>query len=219
MTSEHRKSIAQKLARTLQRLGAVADAGAEAVAAVQAMEEAIFSKMETRESYYDTLRATVAAVRGACSGNTTCCKECLSPDTRGEFPQHVCAASVMVVLPMLPKTSHECGATQEGEATPTGEDAKSRKRSRDAAELDETEEGAPSYALCPITQAVMADPVVVSDGNSYERAAIETWMFQCGKMFSPLTRERLSGVVTPNRTLKTAIDVYWGRVEASIFIS
>jgi hypothetical protein len=84
--------------------------------------------------------------------------------------------------------------------------APSRKRARDCFQADSNPD--PDWALCPITQAVMADPVVVSDGHSYERAAIETWMFQCGKMFSPLTRERLSGVVTPNRTLKTAIDVY-----------
>ena len=40
---------------------------------------------------------------------------------------------------------------------------------------------------CPITQQVMKNPVIGSDGNTYEREAITQWLFQ--KSTSPLTNE------------------------------
>ena len=33
-----------------------------------------------------------------------------------------------------------------------------------------------SSFVCPITQAVMEDPVMTADGHTYERAAIEQWL-------------------------------------------
>ena len=35
--------------------------------------------------------------------------------------------------------------------------------------------GVVSSFLCPITQEVMTDPVLTSDGHTYERDAIEHW--------------------------------------------
>ena len=32
------------------------------------------------------------------------------------------------------------------------------------------------YFLCPITMSTMSDPVVTSDGQTYERTAIEDWL-------------------------------------------
>lgn len=37
-----------------------------------------------------------------------------------------------------------------------------------------------SAAICPITQEHMEDPVICGDGHSYERAAIEAWVWRCG---------------------------------------
>ena len=59
------------------------------------------------------------------------------------------------------------------------------------------------YALkqdlrCPITLEVMRDPVLASDGHSYERDAIERWLIN--HRTSPLT-----GRVMPNATV---INVY-----------
>ena len=34
----------------------------------------------------------------------------------------------------------------------------------------------PSSFLCPITSALMIDPVIDPDGNSYERSAIVEWL-------------------------------------------
>merc|ERR1712207_85549 len=43
---------------------------------------------------------------------------------------------------------------------------------------------------CPITSELMAFPVIDSEGNTYERSAIETWIKKNGT--SPITRSKLS---------------------------
>ena len=58
--------------------------------------------------------------------------------------------------------------------------------------------------LCPITQEVMRDPVIGSDGITYERTAIETW-FATGNTTSPMTRAPMSRILTPNIALRGLI--------------
>jgi len=41
---------------------------------------------------------------------------------------------------------------------------------------DDFEDSIPSSLRCPITLALMKDPVVAADGNTYERAALEHWI-------------------------------------------
>ena len=57
--------------------------------------------------------------------------------------------------------------------------------------------------LCPITMQVMLDPVVASDGHSYERMAIQRVLDSTS--ISPMTRERLETYVTPNLVLRSLI--------------
>ena len=91
-----------------------------------------------------------------------------------------------------------------------------------ASELEETLPPPPSLAslevdeqdapTCPITCEPMTDPVILSDGWSYERAAVERWVSTQraqGKVaVSAMTRERLLTyrdgklVVFPNYALK-----------------
>ena len=62
----------------------------------------------------------------------------------------------------------------------------------------------PISALCPITHAPMADPVIASDGHSYERAAIEHW-FRTNRT-SPMTGEVLASLtLIPNHALRCII--------------
>lgn len=64
----------------------------------------------------------------------------------------------------------------------------------------------PAEFCCPITRDVMKDPVVASDGFSYERDAISEVLHRspgCG--LSPLTRERLQHELRPNRALSRRI--------------
>ena len=53
----------------------------------------------------------------------------------------------------------------------------------------------------------MIDPVLMSDGHSYERKSIITWLVK--KRISPLTRERLNPLLMiPNHALRGAIESY-----------
>ncbi|XP_036900545.1 WD repeat, SAM and U-box domain-containing protein 1 isoform X4 [Sturnira hondurensis] len=64
----------------------------------------------------------------------------------------------------------------------------------------------PDEFICPITRELMQDPVIASDGYSYEKEAMENWISK-KKRTSPMTNLVLpSAVLIPNRTLKMAID-------------
>lgn len=64
-----------------------------------------------------------------------------------------------------------------------------------------TLKGAPSCTL----QAVMKDPVLAADGNSYENKAITEWL-RSGKATSPVTGEPFSSDrLLPNYTLRSMI--------------
>jgi hypothetical protein len=57
---------------------------------------------------------------------------------------------------------------------------------------------------CPITQERMVDPVILMDGFSYERRAIENWLRNHSR--SPMTNIPLPNtVLIPNRTLRNII--------------
>ena len=56
----------------------------------------------------------------------------------------------------------------------------------------------PAQFRCPISQEIMEDPVVTSDGHTYERREIFRWL--CSHNTSPLT-----GAPLPNKALTPAI--------------
>jgi hypothetical protein len=58
---------------------------------------------------------------------------------------------------------------------------------------------------CPLTMEVMRDPVMTTDGQTYERTEIERW-FALGNRTSPLTAAELpSTLLFPNIALRNAI--------------
>ena len=63
----------------------------------------------------------------------------------------------------------------------------------------------PADSTCPITYDKMKDPVVASDGHSYERSAIEEILRSVHPM-SPLTREALGTTLVPNLNLRQRIE-------------
>ena len=66
-------------------------------------------------------------------------------------------------------------------------------------------EGYPEEFYCPVCCDLMTDPVVDTNGNTYERNAIETWIHT--NATSPITRQPLTLIdLRPNRTLKNMID-------------
>ena len=71
--------------------------------------------------------------------------------------------------------------------------------------------------MCPITFEVMQDPVVASDGHTYERGAIEEVLaLPEDRRKSPLTREVLQATLFPNRALKNRIVAHEQEVEAAV---
>jgi hypothetical protein len=76
----------------------------------------------------------------------------------------------------------------------------------------------PNEFLCPITQDVMVDPVVASDGHSYERQAIQSILdrgsLDGGAALSPLTREELETSLVPNINLRKRIREHDNEVES-----
>lgn len=63
----------------------------------------------------------------------------------------------------------------------------------------------PYEFLCPITQEIMREPVICSDGFTYEKQAIVEW-FMSGKYTSPMTNEALTDTnYTPNCDLRNQI--------------
>ncbi|CAE7760269.1 PUB51 [Symbiodinium sp. CCMP2456] len=69
----------------------------------------------------------------------------------------------------------------------------------------------PTDCSCPITQDLMEDPVVASDGTSYERRAIEHWLQS--HRTSPLTNLPLaSDDLIPNNALRSVIQEFLSRL-------
>jgi hypothetical protein len=63
----------------------------------------------------------------------------------------------------------------------------------------------PEEFLCPITLSLMTDPVIGSDGRTYERSAIQQWLRT--NPHSPLTREPMNvSSLKTNYALKSAIE-------------
>jgi Mg-chelatase subunit ChlD len=64
----------------------------------------------------------------------------------------------------------------------------------------------PSHFICPISQSIMTNPVIASDGNTYEESQIKQWMERSNE--SPISREPLRTDIVTNRALKEAIEQF-----------
>lgn len=65
----------------------------------------------------------------------------------------------------------------------------------------------PNEYICPIVHSIMTNPVLVSDGFSYEKSALERWLVKSNT--SPITRENLNkDIMIDNKNLKKLI-VEW----------
>ncbi|XP_009103205.1 U-box domain-containing protein 11 [Brassica rapa] len=59
--------------------------------------------------------------------------------------------------------------------------------------------------LCPVSLELMKDPVIVSTGQTYERAYIQRWI-DCGNLTCPKTQQKLQNfTLTPNYVLRSLI--------------
>jgi U-box domain len=62
----------------------------------------------------------------------------------------------------------------------------------------------PPDFMCPLSLSIMEEPVMASDGHTYERENIQKWIDQ--KKISPITRAELLPHFFPNLLLKNQID-------------
>ncbi len=62
----------------------------------------------------------------------------------------------------------------------------------------------PTEFFCPITQDILQDPVVLTDGFSYERQAVVDWLSR--RMISPVTGKPVANALMPNTVLKVLIN-------------
>lgn len=65
----------------------------------------------------------------------------------------------------------------------------------------------PAHLCCPITHDLMTDPVVASDGITYERCAIQV-VLDSPTRVSPITRAVLEKQLLPNRALQSVIELF-----------
>ena len=64
----------------------------------------------------------------------------------------------------------------------------------------------PEEFICPITQKVMKDPVIGSDGHTYEKKAIMEWLVE-RKGISPMTCQTMAiDQLVPNIALRNAME-------------
>lgn len=64
----------------------------------------------------------------------------------------------------------------------------------------------PSFFVCPISLEIMKDPVTLSTGITYDREAIEKWLYTLKNGTCPLTKQVLTDIeLTPNHTLRRLI--------------
>ena len=76
-------------------------------------------------------------------------------------------------------------------------------------------EDPPEYLCCPITLELMNDPVICTDGYSYERNTIMQYLEK--NSISPMTKQPIDKKnIFPNRTLKDAIENYKMNIEKNI---
>lgn len=67
----------------------------------------------------------------------------------------------------------------------------------------------PSSFYCPLTMEVMADPVIDTEGNTFERKALLEWLSRYA--LSPISRQPLnSHLVVPNHALRDTIHAVMG---------
>jgi len=65
----------------------------------------------------------------------------------------------------------------------------------------------PEEYICPITQVTMVDPVIGSDGNTYDKSAITEWLRSHST--SPMTRQPMNiESLRPNFALRSMIERY-----------
>jgi hypothetical protein len=102
------------------------------------------------------------------------------------------------------------GTGIEGQAQAEGELQEEQQRVSDAMlrHKDEQILAQSNSCMCPISHALMRDPVVAADGHTYKRIEIQEWIrLKEDSVKSPMTNASLEHtMLPPNHALKANID-------------
>ena len=96
-----------------------------------------------------------------------------------------------------------------GAAAGAGADSAEEDGSGQVREAGEAQEASPlpeppEIFVCPITQELMQDPVMATDGHTYERHAVERWF--ATRLTSPKTGAALDlALLLPNHAMRHQI--------------
>ena len=226
--SQHRHVASHVLAVTIDPLVALLVLGANSQAAKNA-DEALIQLLDQEASLHEHAVAALAkrADRerifysfGILHGllQELVMRRLSAADCEQELVAALEAAETVTLPPAVPEVARaqkrldtKRAEARLAEASRQAEAQRKRKREEtDAQRLELGLEGAsvPPEFCCPITQVEMVDPVVASDGNSYERAALQKWIDQAhgSQAVSPVTNEPLDGRLIPNRNLRQRIE-------------
>ena len=102
-----------------------------------------------------------------------------------------------------PKCAIECEVRNYESALQLARMLEEEEQSRAEAAVPQLSQP-PLEFVCPITLDIMEDPVVLADGFTYERTAIEDWMDV--NTNSPMTGARVSKTMIPNTILRVMIN-------------
>ena len=94
---------------------------------------------------------------------------------------------------------------QQQQHQPQQQQSPQQQKQEPLQEDEENKPQAPTSFYCPVSMELMADPVMVATGHTYDRICMEKWIKQ-GNRTCPCTGSRLLHLeLTPNYALRTAI--------------
>ncbi len=121
-----------------------------------------------------------------------------------------------VAAPAPPSASASASATPAaaaaaGTAAPVTP-AKKQKKKADPREAAFLLKHARPVDRCPISQALLTDPIIASDGITYQKAALEAYAAEAqaaGEMLrSPVTGEPIASIFFPNVAVRRLVEQY-----------
>lgn len=125
------------------------------------------------------------------------------------------AALTLAAPPAAPaedKDKGEEGDKKEEKAVGEEEESGNQEEEEEEEDDDWLLDAAPAEFKCPIGLGLLVDPVMASDGHSYERKELEAWRDSCavkGLPFSsPKTSAELSPIFFPNHALRALVQDY-----------
>lgn len=76
------------------------------------------------------------------------------------------------------------------------------------AQLDIFPKELQDIVICPISMSIMVEPVIASDGHTYDKSAILNYMESCDVPLSPMTKKKLTPNLIVNYSVQNIIFSY-----------